>query len=381
METNNSSDSLTSTNTAHDFLITSKLTIPPIPQTENFDLHSFYQKTFKELASFLILNTRLHIPQNRIFTFVELEFYLKDEKNDHCDSYTHGHEQQLTAGEWYFHHVGKVGYRGGSRKGVDITFGSRDRNIYGGILVRSIKDYWSNQIVEGPCLVVETILDSCGYRENGGIKEMVEVCWENKLGIIKDYPNFNGKVFLTMDDESTKVEPPEPANTRRWYKRRKVDDVEVPLSYYKRKKMKLQEEEKKVQKELTWNRSSFNLKSTYVVYESPRVGLTLSNAFPSHEARLNYILKSYRFFILPHLLRKGKAQAILGLHDQFNDIGKVAEILKVNQQVVINHIRELSWGLNFAGDIKTFFGKKEKSQNGLEYCRMAGAIRKWASGK
>ncbi|RHZ77302.1 hypothetical protein Glove_182g22 [Diversispora epigaea] len=126
----------------------------------------------------------------------------------------------------------KVGYRSGSRK------------------------------VEGPCLIVEIIVDIKK-------KEMVKVCLENKLGIIKD-------PFLTTNDESAKIEPP-----------------------ILRDETKLQEENK-VQKELTSNRSSFNLKSTYVVCESPRIGLTLSNAFPSHE--------------------------------DFNDIDKVAEILKANQK-------------------------------------------------
>ncbi|RHZ75370.1 hypothetical protein Glove_215g9 [Diversispora epigaea] len=179
----------------------------PFSTTTSTNYHAMldFHKTFKELASFHILNTRLHIPQNLIFTFVELEFYLKDERI-------------------------KVGYRSGSGK------------------VRSIKDYWSNQIVEGSCLIVEIILDSCGYKEK------------------------RNDLFLTTDDESAKIKPPKPANTG-------------------------------------------------------------------------------RCFLFSSSLRKGKAQAI----SDFNDIGKVAKILKVNQQAIINHIRELGYGLNFSGDIKTFF--------------------------
>ncbi|RHZ45979.1 hypothetical protein Glove_640g8 [Diversispora epigaea] len=274
------------------FLVSCRALISELGELKAHRGHCF--KTFKELASFHILNTRLHIPQNLIFTFVELEFYLKDERI-------------------------KVGYRSGSGKGVDIIYRSRgaiktytktfkelasfhilntrlhipqnliftfvelefylkderikisrrDKNIYGDILVRSIKDYWSNQIVKGSCLIVEIILNSCGYKEK------------------------RNDLFLTTDDESAKIKPPKPANTGRWYKK----------------------EEKTVRKELTWNRSSFNSKC-----ESPRIG-------------------------------KGKAQAI----SDFNDIGKVAEILKVNQQAIINHIQELGYGLNFSGDIKTFF--------------------------
>ncbi|CAG8829109.1 35767_t:CDS:1, partial [Racocetra persica] len=119
--------------------ILSALTIPKIPNNE-FDAHTFYYDFAKDVANFLLRNTRLHLPPKRTFTILEIEFYLRDEVNDHCDPFSHGHEHQLTCGEWYFHHVGRFGYRGGSRKGIDITFGSKNRNIYGGILIRAIKD-------------------------------------------------------------------------------------------------------------------------------------------------------------------------------------------------------------------------------------------------
>lgn len=44
---------------------------------------------------------------------------MKDEA--HFDSFTHADEQQKKNGQWYFHKMGK-GYKGGSYKGLDITF-------------------------------------------------------------------------------------------------------------------------------------------------------------------------------------------------------------------------------------------------------------------
>src|SRR5436309_5043904 len=101
--------------------ITSTIELPPFPKDET-DSHLFYKRIFDKIANFLICNTRLHLPSERTYKFLELEFYLKDVTNNHDDPYSHGHEHQLTCGEWYFHHVGKNrnSYRGGSRKGIDI---------------------------------------------------------------------------------------------------------------------------------------------------------------------------------------------------------------------------------------------------------------------
>jgi len=37
---------------------------------------------------------------------------------------------------WYFHRYGSKGYKSGTYKGLDITFGQD--SMYGGILIRSI---------------------------------------------------------------------------------------------------------------------------------------------------------------------------------------------------------------------------------------------------
>jgi len=57
------------------------------------------------------------------FRLVEIEFYLKGGK--HNDIFTHCNKDQLSCGEWYFHKQ-KEGYKGGSYKGLDITFGAQD---------------------------------------------------------------------------------------------------------------------------------------------------------------------------------------------------------------------------------------------------------------
>jgi hypothetical protein len=83
---------------------------------------------------------------------VELEAYYCGPR--HGDPFTHNDPHQLSCGEWYFHRTG-LGYRGGTYKGLDLTFGSADS--YGGLLVRSIQTP-KRAIINGPSLCVDYLL-------------------------------------------------------------------------------------------------------------------------------------------------------------------------------------------------------------------------------
>nr|CAG8515155.1 10673_t:CDS:2 [Entrophospora candida] len=265
------------------------------------ELEKHYCEQFKKIAEYLINDVILYLPKNKKYQIIELEFYFNTLENNsnnnvllHCDPYSHQHEHQKTSGEWYFHRVGKFGYRGGTRKGIDITFGNE--NAYGGILIRSIKriidneDDDENELIEGPSLIVDEILRLCGV-DNLSIKEMVEVKWMGKSGIF---------------------------------------------------------------------------------------GLTLSNTNPSPNLRLNFLLKPYRFFIKPHLIKKGKAQLIIGLYDRYQDINKVTEISGTSRSIVENYIKEFKLD---SDNIDEFLGKKGKGSNGMEYCKMAGVVRNWLNNR
>ena len=82
----------------------------------------------------------------------EVEVYYHSE--DHPDPFTHCDTLQKTCGRWYFHRVGR-GYRGGSFKGVDISFGDVDG--FGGILIRGIERE-EIELIDGPSTTVDHIL-------------------------------------------------------------------------------------------------------------------------------------------------------------------------------------------------------------------------------
>lgn len=95
-----------------------------------------------------ILNRRILKVSSFTFRILEIEFYYYS--CDHPDPYVHCHSEQLSNSAFYFHP------KGGSFKGLDITFG--DEKTYGGILIRSIQNLETFQIVEGPSLVVNHLI-------------------------------------------------------------------------------------------------------------------------------------------------------------------------------------------------------------------------------
>src|SRR5205085_6803669 len=76
----------------------------------------------------------------------------------HDDPFTHGDPIQVHPGRWYFHKTAGV-YRGGSFKGVDVTFG--DGTARGGILFRGLERP-DGSLIDGPSLLVDHVLTLCG---------------------------------------------------------------------------------------------------------------------------------------------------------------------------------------------------------------------------
>lgn len=87
----------------------------------------------------------------------EIEFYYHG--GAHQDPFTHKDPLQKTCGRWYFHRT-RGEYRGGSFKGLDITFGQEGH--HGGVLLRSM-ELEDGTLIDGPCLCVNHILEVTGF--------------------------------------------------------------------------------------------------------------------------------------------------------------------------------------------------------------------------
>lgn len=107
---------------------------------------------FESMARQLLFGCELSAGGGR-FRPVEIEFYYHSQQ--HPDPFSHQQSIQRTHGLWYFHRVGST-YRGGTFKGLDLTFGGVD--AFGGILLRSLESE-DGSLIEGPCLVVEHLLN------------------------------------------------------------------------------------------------------------------------------------------------------------------------------------------------------------------------------
>eukprot|EP01059_Diplonema_ambulator_P035250 TRINITY_DN8223_c0_g1_i2.p1 TRINITY_DN8223_c0_g1~~TRINITY_DN8223_c0_g1_i2.p1 ORF type:complete len:317 (+),score=77.95 TRINITY_DN8223_c0_g1_i2:38-988(+) len=114
------------------------------------------QKKLYEAAAALMTHFELDI-NGSMWRLAELEAYVYHDT--HPDAYTHRNDDQLELCSWYFHRQGNGSYKGGTYKGMDLTFGCRENKLYGGFLVRSIQEVRTNAVVEGPCLVVNKILE------------------------------------------------------------------------------------------------------------------------------------------------------------------------------------------------------------------------------
>jgi 3-methyladenine DNA glycosylase Mpg len=101
-----------------------------------------------------ILNYTVLMINGKIHRICEIEFYLNC--TEHPDLYVHSHIDQTNKGTWYFHRYNNGTYKSGTYKGLDIVLG--DKNIYFGILIRSIYDVENKIFIEGPCKTVNHIL-------------------------------------------------------------------------------------------------------------------------------------------------------------------------------------------------------------------------------
>lgn len=122
---------------------------------------------FDKIADFLMNNCILNIAENR-YKIMEIEFYYYDKM--HKDTNTHKAEAQKQSNTWYLHQFKESdSFKSGNYKGIDITFGNKES--YGGILIRGIKNIKTGDIIAGPSKCVDEIMNKL---EISDIKKLAE---------------------------------------------------------------------------------------------------------------------------------------------------------------------------------------------------------------
>jgi hypothetical protein len=123
-------------------------------------------KWFQRIAELLLQRTVLDVAGDA-HELCEIEFYFHGE--GHPDPFTHGQALQRSSGRWYFHKSGES-YRGGTYKGLDITFGPPE--AFGGILLRSLSTS-EGQLINGSSLCVEHLLARTGHPDVASLAAVI----------------------------------------------------------------------------------------------------------------------------------------------------------------------------------------------------------------
>ncbi|KAF9463686.1 hypothetical protein BDZ94DRAFT_596079 [Collybia nuda] len=300
------------------------------------------------------------------FEILELEFYLL-KSGCHEDPFTHGSEEQKFGGRWYFHRAPRrsadshrsstslTGYRGGTRKGLDLTIGGPTTSaspyfpaaggstadeplLRGGALLRSLRRVSDSKVISGPSLLVDQVLL---LSDSTSISDLVQEKWGGDTAAFAPTTPTNTTASLYLK--------PRPANS---------NSLRPP------------------------------------VYRSPRIGLELSHpgttASPTHP-RVVFLPKPYRYFTHPELLTaNGRSQTFLGVLQTLRSRGqygdtivhtglqrKLIEVTGIREATVKKYLEDYKSGVD-RGKLKSFVGPPGKgaSSSPSSYLTMMGTLEK-----
>ncbi|THH02811.1 hypothetical protein EW145_g6695 [Phellinidium pouzarii] len=324
------------------------------------DIHCRFDQIARALCHnhLLVVTTQLASaePRRSEYEFLEIEFYLR-KQDVHEDPFTHGSREQKSSGNWYFHRAPQksanpaksatsaAGYRGGTRKGLDLTIGGPIASAHfpqsartdedgprGGVLFRSIRRVADDTVISGPSLLVDELLRVCGATS---IAELIN---ERLANDTSAFSSITSSLHRTC---SITLVPRSPAQGRK-----------------------------------------------PIVYSSPRIGLDLSHpgtTITPSDLRIIFIQKSYRYFLYPALLTaNGRPQTFLGLYillleaEIINEEGVLGEVSKLSglkRSSVDKYVSEYRRGKK-SGKITSFVGLAGKgaSSSPTTYLRMMGTL-------
>lgn len=109
------------------------------------------------------LNNTILIAKDKKYRICEVEMYYHSK--EHPDEYTHKDPLQLEFDQFYPHRFRGKGYKAGTYKCMDIVRGDKEKDIYFGILIRSIQNIETKEFFTGPCVSVNELLKNYNCTE------------------------------------------------------------------------------------------------------------------------------------------------------------------------------------------------------------------------
>ncbi|KAI1791055.1 hypothetical protein LXA43DRAFT_450246 [Ganoderma leucocontextum] len=385
------------------------------------DSMSAIETRFNQIASDLLHNYRIEVKSAKgaeQLEVLEVEFYLY-KTGCHEDPFTHASPEQSQRGRWYFHRppsrssdpgtpttVTPNGYRGGTRKGLDVTLGRAPPAITskffpvppstsnaasseggdivrGGALFRSVRRVSDRKVISGPSLLVDEVLRLSGAKE---IAELVAVNWNSDISAFPppDTPSPSSSSILDtatqlrqLPASTTGYLPPERLSTM-YLVRTARASYTAPTAASGKDAL---------------------VEGKLRIFRSPRIGLDISHpSVPSASSsssasaalahpRVTFIARLYRFFVSPYLLTSnGRGQSFVGVHDALvarghcaNDeelLGELVRLTGLKGPTATKYLVELRAGLAH-GTLAEWTGPKGKavSSSVTAWVRMIGTLR------
>jgi hypothetical protein len=222
------------------------------------------------------------------------------------------------------------GFRGGTRKGLDLTFGSpisppsdadtsTTPTAYGGILLRALRNTSNRKVTCGPSLLVDEVLKAA---QSSSLTDLVGTLWNGDTSAFGD--ESPSRMFLRpVSTTSSKTAP---------------------------------------------------------IYTSPRIGLDLARIQTAAEAtsnhpRVQYVARPYRVFRHPQLLGPVRPQTFYGLFSLPR--AQIADVLGMKPTQVATFAGHVADGQRAGkAGIKEFVGEKGKgaAPSVQRFLKMAGVL-------
>lgn len=260
------------------------------------------------------------------------------------------------------------GYRGGSRKGLDLTLGSPVPDIpsryftspsepqivpdtsiqaHGGALLRSLRRISDNKVISGPSLLVDEVLR---VSKASNISELVSQLWDGDTAAFHPLQNTT------------------PRSTAMFFK-------PIPNAGFSKPPVMPPK-----------------------IYQSPRIGLDLSHSsipVPANNSidsiipvlshpRGVYVSKPYRFFVHPHLLTaNGRGQTFLGVYKALIETetytpeiqARIVKLMGLSVSSVTRYLEEYRTA-KAGGQLKSFVGSSGKgvSASPSSFLKLMGTL-------
>ncbi|RUP49457.1 hypothetical protein BC936DRAFT_142487 [Jimgerdemannia flammicorona] len=295
------------------------------------------------------------------------------------------------------------GFKGGTRKGLDVTIGDEARAVRGGILIRAMREVdGARKVVEGPSLVCDRILEELGART---VKELVEETWEGKVEVW----NREGGLWIEkVDGEEgcgcecaeeggdAAAEKDEDKSSSAAQAANEAVDEAADNTATKASASTSTSTRKRSRSDITTTTTTTDPASFFIVkrlkptgipttrrnphpplHTSSRVGLTLTNVTPTTRSRLEFVHKPYRYMQHPHLLRKGRQLLVLAMLSAGFPVRRVADVTGAGETAMEGWKRDMEEGKKKGRQVlKEFVGKKAAGEAKWA-AKIFGAVRWW----